>query len=206
MLTNGSHSEIASRPARAATRLRGLTPFGLLALALGAAGCSIINQELPNEPPEVQVSQIDTNRVSRGGVVNLQVQASDEDDDPLRFRWNSYGAGTLTDSTSATTQWIAPLQTSGLSTTYVITVTISDQQPDTEDVQQSFTIDVIQRPPGLTAPGDTTALFSDPAIVLEASGSDEDGDVLSFLWEVVEGVEITGGRVALCAGSSAVSR
>ena len=154
-----------------------------------AASCSIINQELPNEPPELQVSQADTTRVSRGGIVNLQVQASDEDDDPLKYTWSAFGVGTFSDSASAKTQWIAPSQIDGASVFYVITVTISDQQPDTEDVPVSFVIEVVQRLPGLAAPGDTTASFRAPAIVLEVAASDEDGDPLTFSWEVVEGVE-----------------
>ncbi|MFH1571319.1 MAG: SUMF1/EgtB/PvdO family nonheme iron enzyme [Gemmatimonadota bacterium] len=156
-------------------------------LAMAGSGCSLVSQELPNEPPVLQVSSADTTRVARGGIVNLQVRASDADDDPLKYTWSSYGAGAFTDTASAQTQWIAPARISGSSASYVLTVTISDQQPETEDVVQSFVIEVVQNIPRLAAPADTTAPFRSPAIVLEASATDADGDPLTFAWEVLEG-------------------
>ena len=164
--------------------------LGILAI-LSSASCSLVNQELPNEEPVLQVTRADTTRVSRGGVVSLVAQASDEDDDPLIYTWNAFGAGTFTDTAAASTQWIAPEYIDSSSVTYVITVTVSDQQPDTEDVAQSFLIEVVQRAPFLTAPGDTVASFRDPVVALEASATDADDDDLAFSWEVLDTFEVS---------------
>lgn len=160
--------------------------------ALGAAwllsACSLLNQELPNEPPVVQVSEAEPTRVKRGGSVSLQVTASDEDDDPLSYAWDSFGAGSFTDPRRSATTWIAPEAIEGHSELFLLQVTIADNQPETEDPVQSFLIEVVQRPPVLTAaPGDTLVPFRLPLLTLEASASDEDGDALSFLWDLGQG-------------------
>ena len=155
---------------------------------MGANACTLINQELPNEAPVLQASQVDTMRVSRGGRVELRVQASDEDDDPLEYAWSSFGAGTFSDTTTATTTWIAPLQIQGSSEFFPLVVTISDRQPDTEDVTETFGIEVTQRAPTLAVTTtDTAVSFQTSAIVIEAVAQDADGDPLTFGWELVEG-------------------
>ena len=82
-------------------------------LAALASGCSLFNQELPNEPPRLEVSTADTLRVVRGGRVSFQVSASDNDDDPLGYLWSAFGAGTFTDSASNITDWRAPEKIQG---------------------------------------------------------------------------------------------
>ena len=156
-----------------------------LAVALWTS-CSLVNQELPNESPVVQVRMADTTVVARGGRVELTVTASDEDDDPLRYEWSAGGAGSFTDSLASATHWIAPTQIFGRSEFFLISVTITDSQPETKDPVETFLIEVVQRPPVLTAPGDTLVSFRDPEIVLEASATDQENDVLTFEWEVLE--------------------
>lgn len=146
-----------------------------------------MHDDLPNEAPVLQASSIDTMRVGRGGEVRLSVQASDEDDDPLKYTWRSMGAGSFSDSTERKTSWYAPLQISGSSEYFVLSVTISDWQPDTEDVMEAFVVEVVQHPPTLLASGDTTLSFREPGVVLWASATDEDGDALTFEWEMLEG-------------------
>ena len=159
---------------------------------MGANACTLINQELPNEAPVLQASQVDTVRVSRGGRVALRVQASDEDDDPLDYAWSSFGAGDFAgdflDPTTATTTWIAPSQIQGSSEFFLLVVTISDRQPDTEDVTETFGIEVTQRAPTLAVTTtDTAVSFQTSAVVIEAVAEDADGDPLTFGWELVEG-------------------
>ena len=156
-------------------------------LAALAAGCSLFNQELPNEPPRLEVSTADTLRVARGGRVSFQVSASDKDDDPLGYLWSAFGAGTFTDSASNITDWRAPEKIQGNSETFLITVTITDHRPDTEDIVENFLIEVIQRRPVLTVVADTTVSFRECQVVLGASATDEDGDPLTFEWELLEG-------------------
>ena len=54
--------------------------------------CSLVHQEIANEPPVLQFSDADTTRVSRGpkGRVTVEVRVSDEDDDPLYYRWTTF--------------------------------------------------------------------------------------------------------------------
>ncbi len=149
--------------------------------------CSLINQDLPNEPPKVQLSQADTTQVRRGGTVTLKIRATDEDDDPLSYNWTSFGEGSFRDSTSANTEWIAPDQINGTSEFFLLTLTISDHQPETEDPAQTFLIEVIQRPPTVALTADTTVSFSAPFAELEALGADPENDLLEYHWEQLEG-------------------
>ena len=170
--------------------------------SLFVAGCSLFHQDLPNETPVLQVSQADTTRISRGGRVEFEVRASDADDDPLSYRWSALGAGSFTDSTSALTEWIAPTEIFGNSEFYLIKVTIVDRQCDLipvaadrqkcEDevraIEETFLIEVVQTIPTLEVSlADTSISFASPALAIDAFGADEDGDVLTFDWEVLEG-------------------
>ena len=167
----------------------------LTLVLLGTGSCSLIHEELPNASPDIQVSSADTTRVRRGGVVSLEVRASDEDDDPLVYAWNSLGAGSFSDSTSPATEWIAPAAILGNTELFLLTVTISDRQPDTDDVTQSFLIEVVQSPPTLThLAADTLVNFREPAVVFDVFGDDADGDAITFTWEIVAGPEAELGR------------
>jgi hypothetical protein len=151
------------------------------------ASCSLFNQELPNEPPRLQLSQADTTQVGRGGRVSLRVRAADEDDDPLSYSWTSFGEGNFTDSTSNITEWIAPDQINGSSEFFLLSLTISDHQPTTEDPTQTFLIEVVQRPPSVAVVADTTISFSAPFAELQAVGADPENDKLEYTWEQLAG-------------------
>lgn len=172
-------------------------PLALLCLlATLWSACSLVNQPPPNQSPKVQISEVDTTVVSRGGRVELRVSASDEDDDPLRYEWNALGSGSFTDSLANTTFWIAPTQIFGNSEFFSISVTIIDNQPDTEDPVVTFLIEVVQRAPVLRAPSDTLVSFREPVVLLQASATDEDNDVVTFDWVLRDG-GLTADRVRL---------
>ncbi len=163
-------------------------PASLGMVLMAAASCSLLHQELPNEPPALQVSSVDTTRVRRGGSVSLEVRASDEDDDPLLYSWNDSGAGSFSDTTSPATIWTAPLSIQGSSEFFLVSATISDRQHETEDITESFLIEVIQSSPSLrTSVTDTLVHFREHVVVLEAFAEDEDGDPLTFDWRLAEG-------------------
>lgn len=162
-------------------------PASLGTALLAVVSCSLLHQELPNEPPALQVSEADTTRVRRGGSVSLEVRASDQDDDPLLYSWRDSGAGSFSDTTSPATIWTAPLSIQGSSEFFLISATISDRQPGTEDITESFLIEVIQSPPLLrTATTDTLVPFREHVVILSASAEDEDGDPLTFAWSLAE--------------------
>ena len=170
--------------------------------SLFVASCSLFHQELPNEKPVLQVSQADTTRLSRGGRVELEVRASDADDDPLAYHWSAFGAGSFTDSSAALTAWIAPTEIFGNSEFFLIKVTITDRQCDLipvaadrqkcegeiKGIEETFLIEVVQSIPTLEVSViDTSISFASPALVIDAFGADADGDVLTFDWEALEG-------------------
>lgn len=159
----------------------------LCALLPFLASCSLFNQDLPNEPPKLQQGVADTTRVGRGGTVNLKVRATDEDDDPLSYSWTSFGEGSFRDSTSGTTEWIAPEQINGSSEFFLLSLTITDHQPSSDDLTQTFLIEVVQRPPAVAVIADTTVAFSEPFAEVEARGADPENDRLEYRWEQLDG-------------------
>ena len=170
----------------------------LLTISLTAGGCSLFHQDLPNEPPVLQ-TQADTLRVKRQGSVTLAVLASDEDDDPLSYTWIANG-GTL-DTTGSSAEWIAPDQIEGASQVFTVHVTVLDRQcdlvPDRQDrlncqntahvSTDSFRIEVVQSPPSLPSiTHDEPLSFREPAIAVAASATDDEGDLLTFMWSVAD--------------------
>ncbi|MEE3259277.1 MAG: hypothetical protein VX293_08700, partial [Candidatus Latescibacterota bacterium] len=89
--------------------------------------CSLVHDESPNDPPVLQISRIicqspakafpdtitngtgETCQVRRSGEVRFEVRGTDEDDDPLVYRWNAFGAGSFRDSVAiGENSWFAP--------------------------------------------------------------------------------------------------
>ncbi len=175
------------------------------------SACSLVHRDLPNEGPVVEMARFvcigadgqrdtlsieETCQIRRGGEVELSTFASDEDDDPLFYRWSSIGGGSFRDSLAAQTSWFAPENLDGDTETFLLLASISDRDCDAvqleEDRQRclsdastqtlSFTVTVIQRPPTIEASADTAVSFGDQQIIVEAFASDPDGDVLTYEW------------------------
>lgn len=187
-------------------------------LALGA--CSVLHDELPNDPPTVHLARmtcqspgeasLDTLinsadaicRVPRGGEVRFEIRAADEDDDPVFYEWRAPSGGSFRDAQAQeTNSWFAPQTIAGSSEQFVVQVLITDRNcndnavPDLADRQhcaedarvlvENFLVEVVQREPVLEAVTDATSAFSAPQIVIDAFGSDPDGDRLEYHWEQV---------------------
>ena len=198
--------------------------FALFIFLVFFNSCSLIHQDQPNEAPVLQASSTDTTQVRRGGQVEFEVRASDEDDDPLFYSWNAFGAGLFSDISCVESSglqcdeitWIAPASIStadgSTSESFLIQVTIRDRQcdivPDEEarrqcleeagEASQTFLIKVVQTPPTLEISPDTTVSTSDEPIVLEAFGTDAENDALEYRWEQTEGepTELTTQRLS----------
>ena len=199
----------------------------LLAPLLALGACSLLHDELPNDPPTVHLARmtcqspdkafIDTLinsadavcRVQRGGEVRFEVRAADEDDDPVFYEWRAPSGGSFRDSQAQeANSWFAPQAIAGSSEQFVVQVLIKDRNceaeavPDLADRQrcaedaqvliENFLVEVVQREPMLEVMADATSAFSAPQIVVDAFGSDPDGDQLEYHWEEVAGQDSLG--------------
>ncbi|MDP6702368.1 MAG: hypothetical protein QGH25_22120, partial [Candidatus Latescibacteria bacterium] len=141
-------------------------------------------------------------RTRRGGEVRFEVRGADQDDDPLVYHWSAFGAGSFRDSVAvAENSWFAPESIVGGSERFLIQVTIADRNcdliPDPDDRQrcldssqevvENFFVEVVQRLPVLSVTADTSALFGQPQLTIDAFGSDPDDDPLEYSWEQFAG-------------------
>ena len=191
----------------------------LLAPLLALSACSLLHDELPNDPPTVHLARmtcqspgkasLDTLinsvdaicRVPRGGEIRFEIRAADEDDDPVFYEWRAPAGGSFRDSQAQeTNSWFAPQTIAGSSEQFVVQVLITDRNcndnavPDLADRQrcaedarvlfENFLVEVVQREPVLEVIADATSAFSAPQIVIDAFGTDPDGDRLEYYWEV----------------------
>ena len=134
------------------------------------------------------------------GEVELNTFASDEDDDPLFYRWSSFGAGSFRDSLAAQTSWFAPATLASDSEKFSIQASISDRDCDSvlleEDRQRclsdasiqrvSFSVTVVQRAPILRVVQDTTVFFDAQHAAIEAFAADPDNDALTYGWQQLD--------------------
>ncbi len=192
----------------------------LLASLLALGACSLLHDELPNDPPTVHLARMicqfpdkafpDTLlnsadvacQVQRGGEVRFEIRAADEDDDPLFYQWRASAGGSFRDSLAQeTNSWFAPQTIAGSSEQFVVQVLITDRNcnanavPDLADRQrcaedarvlvENFLVEIVQREPVLEVTADATSAFSAPQIVIDAFGSDPDGDQLEYHWEPI---------------------
>ena len=133
----------------------------LLAPLLALSACSLLHDELPNDPPTVHLARmtcqspgkasLDTLinsvdaicRVPRGGEIRFEVRAADEDDDPVFYEWRAPAGGSFRDSQAQeTNSWFAPQTIAGSSDQFVVQVLITDRNcyanviPDLADRQR----------------------------------------------------------------------
>ena len=128
-------------------------------LALGA--CSLLHDDLPNDPPTVHLARMTCQspdkaspdtlinsadavcRVQRGGEVRFEIRAADEDDDPVFYEWRAPAGGSFRDpQAQETNSWFAPQTIAGSSEQFVVQVLVIDRNcnaiavPDLADRQR----------------------------------------------------------------------
>ena len=110
-----------------------------------------------------------------GNTVNLQILASDDDNEPL-----SYSASGLPDGLTIGPQSGLISLTPTLAGTYAVTVTVSD---GADSVSVNFNW-VINTPPSVTNPGDQA---NEPGsnVMLQIDAIDDDGDTLSYSASII---------------------
>lgn len=125
----------------------------LLAPLLALSACSLLHDELPNDPPTVHLARMTCQspdkaspdtllnsadavcRVQRGGEVRFEVRAADEDDDPVFYEWRTPPGGSFRDARAQeTNSWFAPQTIVGSSEQFVVQVLIKDRNCETEAV------------------------------------------------------------------------
>ena len=189
----------------------------LLAPLLALGACSLLHDELPNDPPTVHLARMTCQspgkaspdtlinsadavcRVQRGGEIRFEIRAADEDDDPVFYEWRAPAGGSFRDAEAQeANSWFAPQTIAGSSEQFVVQVLITDRNcnvvPDLADRQrcaedarvlvENFLVEVVQREPVLEVIANATSAFSAPQIVIDAFGTDPDGDRLEYHWEV----------------------
>ena len=133
----------------------------LLAPLLALGACSVLHDELPNDPPTVHLARMTCQspdkaspdtlinsadavcRVQRGGEIRFEVRAADEDDDPVFYEWRAPSGGSFRDAQAQeTNSWFAPQTIAGSSEQFVVQVLITDRNcnalavPDLADRQR----------------------------------------------------------------------
>ena len=133
----------------------------LLAPLLALSACSLLHDELPNDPPTVHLARMTCQspdkaspdtlingtdavcRVQRGGEVRFEVRATDEDDDPVFYEWRAPAGGSFRDELAQeTNSWFAPQTIADSTEQFVVQILITDRNcnaiavPDLADRQR----------------------------------------------------------------------
>ena len=99
-------------------------PARVTAGTTNVATVSIVDDDLPNQPPTVSATAV-PGRVGGGGTVSLDGTAGDPDGDNLSFAWSSDGGGTFADDSALDTTWTAPAATRS-EQVVTLTLTVTD--------------------------------------------------------------------------------
>jgi PKD repeat protein len=140
---------------------------------------------LPNEPPSIDSylpAELSLN-VETGNTINFSVLASDPEDDTLYYSW------TLDDEEISTDAGYTFIAEAGMSGTYELAVTVSDNIPGHESDPVSWQVEV--DPGSSLIPDfstDVTTICIDGSIQFTDLSS---GEILNWLWEFESGVPNT---------------
>jgi len=139
-----------------------------------------------NHIPSIETLTSDPIQVQQAGSVTIDAEAADSDGDPLTYAWTA-ASGVLSGSGSSV-QWVAP----GSDGSYAITLVVSDDRGGA--VAGAVTILVSTDEPPNSAPS-LTAIALAPggpyagglAVSAQVTGTDSDGDTLSYVWSATGG-------------------
>ncbi len=157
-----------------------LVVSAVLAAALTAPGCESTNKVVNTDPGELTLS-VSRCFIEKGGTITLAGTATDDDGDPLTFKWTAT-AGTFTPASGEgpTVQWTAPGSPAAVTITMAVTdeiVTVKKTQAVTacEPVQSSITTNItlentgavyIVKNPDLLPIASTATLTIEPGVTI----------------------------------------
>jgi methionine-rich copper-binding protein CopC len=149
----------------------------------GACSTSTAVVQVSNVAPVVNAGTDQT--VFRNTPVSLSGSWTDpagSADNAYSWAWDLDGDGTLETSGTASFGTTVTLSTSFLAAgTYTLTFRVTDK--DGASHSDSVTITIVNRPPEANAGGPYVTLEGS-TVILSGSGSDPDGDVLTFAWDL----------------------
>ena len=139
----------------------------------------------------------DDQSVTSGATVTLSGSGTDEDtDDTLTYRWSQTSGTTVTLSSTTATAPTFTAPTVTTSTTLVFTLTVSD---GTDSATDTVTITVVPAGTPIAEAGADQSVKAGDTVTLSGSGSDPNGDALTYAWSHTSGtpaVTLTGANSA----------
>jgi PKD repeat protein len=155
--------------------------LGGIEISAGAAGSDECGVPEPGNAPPTVVATGDPRTGQAPLTVAFSATGSDADGDPLTYAWD-FGDGSTSLRQNPDHTYLEP-------GTYMATVTVKDSEGATGTAGVEI---IVSNPPGNKAPtveaaGDPTAGKPPLAVQFSASGSDPDGDPLSYAWDFGDG-------------------
>lgn len=146
-----------------------------------------VNEAVVNKPPVANAGE-DQKITLPTNSVNLKGSGSDPDGTIKSYEWTKRSGGNVTMTNSKT----ATLQLSDLvAGTYVFRLTVTDDKDETAFDEVTVTVENTNQNPVANAGGNKTLKLPSNSTVLNGSGSDTDGSIVSHRWEKVSGPAAT---------------
>ncbi len=145
---------------------------------------------LINTPPTVDAGQ--DQAVSEGGTVTLNGTGSDPDGDQITYSWSHDSALpiTISNATAQSTTFIAPTVDSDTAVTFVLSVSDGTNADVTDQVTITILDVPVNNPPTVDA-GQDQAVSEGGTVTLNGTGSDPDGDQITYSWSHDSALPIT---------------
>ncbi|HEX6023794.1 MAG TPA: ThuA domain-containing protein [Solirubrobacter sp.] len=131
--------------------------------------------EPANQNPTVTASRTPTGDVATGTPVSFSATGNDPDGDPLTYAWDFGDGGTATGANAS--------HTYNSTGTYTAKVTVSDGRGGTGEATLTVIVTQGNRAPSVTASRTPTGnVVAGTAVSFSATGTDPDGDPLTYSW------------------------
>jgi ribosomal protein L14 len=155
----------------------------------GSATVSVtVPGQAPNVPPTANAGA--DQAINEGANVTLTGSGADPDGTIASYQWTQTAgpAATLTNATSSSATFIAPLVTVDSLLTFRLTVT--DDRGGTGSATTNVTVRNVNQPPVANA-GANQSVNEGDAVTLNGSGTDADGTIANYAWLQTAGPTVT---------------